>query len=80
MKDIMLTTIDYIPGVQFEVIGIVIAAKILWFRSKNASSKALIKLKEEASLLGADAVVGIRPDTTSTGSQCYIGTSVRFKK
>ena len=80
MKEIMLTTIDYIPGIEFEVLGIVIANKLNWFKSKKSTILALIKLKEEASLLGADAVVGIRPDTTSTGSQCYIGTAIRFKK
>lgn len=80
MKEIMLTTIDYIPGIEFEVLGIVIGNKLNWFKSKKSASIALDRLKEQANKLGANAVVGIRPDTTSTGSQCYIGTAIRFKK
>lgn len=80
MKEIILTTIDFIPGVEFEVLGIVIGNKMNWFWSKKYAFEALEDLKKEAAILGADAVIGIKPDSTSTGSQCYIGTAIRFKK
>lgn len=79
-KDIILTTTENIPGIEYEIIGICIGNKLTWIRSKKASFGALEHLREEAENMNADAVVAIRPDTTPTGSQCYIGTAVRFKK
>ncbi len=79
-KDIILTTTDIIPGIEYEIIGLCIGNRLTWLTSKGASATALDRLKKEAENMGADAVVAIRPDTTKTGSQCYIGTAVRFKK
>ena len=80
MRDIILTTTEKIPGIEYEIIGLVMGNRLTWLTSKGAASTALERLKEEALRMGADAVVAIKPDTTATGSQCYLGTAVRFKK
>ena len=75
---IILTTTDTIPNKQYEIIGLVMGNRLTWLTSKGAASTAISRLEEEAIEMGADAVVGIKPDTTATGSQCYIGTAVKF--
>lgn len=79
-KQIILTTTDTIPNKKYEIIGLVMGNHLTWFSSKGASSSALARLEAEAIEMGANAVIGIKPDTTSTGSQCYLGTAVKFIK
>ncbi len=80
-KQIILTTTDTIPNKKYEIIGLVMGHHLTWFSSKEAASSALTRLEAEAIEMGADAVIGIKPYTTSTtGSQCYLGTAVKFIK
>ncbi len=75
---IVLTTTDTIPGKEYEIIGLVMGNRLTWLTSKGAAGTAISRLEEEAIAMGADAVIGIRPDTTSSGSQCYLGTAIKF--
>ncbi len=77
---ILLSTTDTIPNKKYEIMGLVMGNRLTWLTSKGAASTALSRLEEEAIEMGADAVIGIRPDTTSTGSQCYLGTAIKFVK
>lgn len=74
----LLTTTENIPNKKYEIIGIVIGNRLMSFTSKTGGEKALAKLAEEAERIGADAVIAIKPDTTATGSQSYIGTAIKF--
>ncbi len=74
---IILTTTDSIPGKEYEIIGLVRGNRFRWFTSKEDAEIAISRLEEEAIAMGADAVIGIRPDTTSV-EQCYLGTAIKF--
>lgn len=77
-EDIMLTTTDHIPHRKYEILGLVMGNRLLWWTTKGASRTALERLKEAAIDMGADAVIGIKPDKSFTRSQCYIGTAIKF--
>lgn len=74
----IITTTENIPGRQYEILGIVIGNRTISLLSKTELSKAIDKMSEEASFMGADAVVAVKPYTTANGSTSVIGTAVKF--
>lgn len=74
----ILTTTEQIPGKKIEIMGVVLGNRLVSFMSKTEATKALAKIEEEAKGMGADAVVALKPYTTSNGSTCFIGTAVKF--
>ena len=65
MSDIILVTIDTVPGREIEqVIGAVLGHGDKWFgttrgRVFNSRDEAIADLREKAARLGADAIVGL---------------------
>ena len=82
----LLLNIDYIPGKEFEALGIVKGTVV---QSKNfgkdfmARQIAVKRMVDEAEALGADAVVNIRYGSSSVmqGAAEVIayGTAVRYR-
>lgn len=78
-KEIVLSTTEHIPNVNYEILGLVIEKVNNINDFKKAFNMAIKGLIKEARELGADAVIGIKPDPT-WGNHCYIGTAIRFIK
>ncbi len=52
--------------------------RLTWLTSKEGAGIAISRLEEETIAMRTDAVIGIRLDTTSSGSQCYLRTAIKF--
>lgn len=74
------TTTDIIPGYTYEIINVIFSTRYISIFSKTEGEKALSKLIDEASYVGANAIVGIKAYTTSSGSTCLMGTAVKLIK
>lgn len=78
MSKILVSTVNYIPNRQYQILGIVVGNRAASIFSKTEAQKAIDKMVSDATQMGADGVIGIRINTSAKGSTTVIGTAIKF--
>ncbi|MDK2819928.1 MAG: selenium-binding protein [Mycoplasmataceae bacterium] len=74
----IVTTTDNIPGKTYEIISFISSNRTMSIFAKTEIDKVKNKLIDEASAMGADAIVGVRIFATPNGGTAMYGTAVKF--
>lgn len=74
----LVATVDYIPNREYKILGIVTGNRTISIFAKTEAKKAMNKMIDDAKSIGADAIIGVRINTSANGSTFVIGTAIKF--